>query len=182
MKQEKKGETNKKKKKKFDLKTLLLFILEFIILWMVFHYFVFIAYVPSASMVPTIPKGSVTLVTYLHGEKEVERGECVVFWSKEFGERLVKRVVGLPGEKVRIDEKGNVYINNEKLNEEYVENQYGIEQRVFIVPEGCYFFLGDNRGNSEDARFWENPYISSEELIGKVQILIWPFNAISYLG
>lgn len=180
MKQEKTAE--KKKKKKFDWKTLFLFIVEFVILWMVFHYFIFMAYVPSSSMVPAIPKGSVALVTYLHGEKEVERGECVVFWSEEFSERLVKRVVGLPGEKVRIDGKGNIYINNEPLKEDYVENQYAVEPRVFTVPEGCYLFLGDNRENSEDARFWENPYISNEDLIGKVQILFWPLNAISYLG
>lgn len=181
MKQEKVGDTAKKKKRKFDLKTLFLFIVEFVVLWMVFHYCIFIAVVPSSSMEPTIPKNSLGIVTYLHGDKTVQRGDCVVFWSDEFNERLVKRVIGLPGEEVVTNEDGKVYIDGDILVEDYVKNQYGVD-REFVIPDGCYLFFGDNRGNSEDARWWEDPYIPSEKLIGKVQIVFWPFTAISYLG
>jgi signal peptidase I len=176
-----KQENQKKPKKGVRLKTVLLFTAEIVILWMIFHYCIFLAAVPSTSMVPTIPKNSLSVITYLHGEKQVERGDCVVFWSDEFGKRLVKRVVGLPGEEVSIDEEGTVFIDGERLEEEYVENQYAFPQD-FVVPEGCYLFLGDNRLTSDDARFWADPYIPSEKLIGKVQLVLWPLTAVAYLG
>jgi len=175
LKQEKAEDTAPKKK--INYKTLILFVVEFVVLWMIFHYFIFIAIVPSSSMEPTIPKHSLGLVTYLHGEKEVQRGDCVVFWSDEFDERLVKRVVGLPGEEVVVDSNGKVYIDGVPLKEDYVKNQEAVE-REFNIPEGCYLFFGDNRANSSDARWWEDPYIPSEKLIGKVQFVLWA----SYLG
>ena len=176
-----KREDQKSPKKGITLKTVLLFIAEIAILWLIFYRLIFFAAVPSTSMEPTIPKNSLTVVTYLHGDKQVERGDCVVFWSEEFGKRLVKRVVGLPGEEVLIDEEGDVFINGQKLEEDYVKNQLAMPQD-FFVPEGCYLFLGDNRLTSDDARYWIDPYIPSEELIGKVQLVLWPLTGISYLG
>ena len=167
--------------KKFSLKTLLWFAAEFAVLWLMFHYWFFLAAVPTSSMEPNIPKSSLSIVTYPYGEKQVERGDCVVFWSDELGERLVKRVVGLPGEEIVIDEAGEVYVDGERLEEEYVQFQYGVD-RTFSVPEGCYLFFGDNRANSNDARWWEEPYISGEKLVGKVQIVLWPLSAFAFVG
>lgn len=170
-----------KPKEKITWKTLVIFGGEIVVLWLIFHYFIFLMFVPSSSMEPTIPKESLSIASFLHGEKEVDRGDCVIFWSDELDERLVKRVIGLPGESVTIDEEGIVYIDGQPLQEPYVEYQYAVE-REFTVPEGCYLFFGDNRGNSEDARWWEDSYIPSEKLIGKVQIVLWPFASIAYLG
>lgn len=171
-----------KPKEKFTWKTFALFGVELLVLWLLFHYCIFLAVVPSTSMEPTIPQNSLSVVSYLHGEKEVERGDCVVFWSDEFNERLVKRVVGLPGEEISVDGDGVVYVEGSPLTEAYVSNQEKGVEREFSVPEGCYLFLGDNRLNSDDARWWEDPYISSEDLLGKVQVVLWPLNSIKFLG
>lgn len=174
------SQTEKKQpEKKNFLRSVLGLVLEVAVLWIVFHYIIFFAYVPTTSMVPTIPKKSVMLVTYLHGDKKVERGDAVVFWSEEYQERMVKRVVGLPGETVVIEE-GTVLIDGVPLDEPYVKYQDELSAE-FHIPEDCYLFLGDNRNNSEDARWWDNPYISSEDLIGKAQILLWPLTEISLI-
>ena len=158
-------------------RTVLSFVIELAVLWIVFHYIIFFAYVPTTSMVPTVPQKSVMLVSYLHGEKEVERGDVVVFWSEEYQERMVKRVVGLPGEKIVLHQ-GELFINDEPYAEDYVINK-DVRSATFEVPEGSYLFLGDNRDNSEDARWWNDPYIEAEELVGKVRCVVWPLNEIS---
>ena len=174
------SQTNKKPEKKTPLwRTILSFVIELAVLWIVFHYIVFFAYVPTTSMVPTIPKESVMLVSYLHGDKEVERGDVVVFWSEEYQEQMVKRVVGLPGEKIVLHQ-GELFIDDEPYEEPYVVNP-DERSASFEVPEGAYLFLGDNRDNSEDARWWEDPYIEAEELVGKVRMVLWPLNKISFV-
>ena len=160
-------------------RTVLSFVIELAVLWIVFHYIIFFAYVPTTSMVPTVPQKSVMLVSYLHGEKEVERGDVVVFWSEEYQERMVKRVVGLPGEKIVLHQ-GELFINDEPYAEDYVINK-DVRSATFEVPEGAYLFLGDNRDNSEDARWWNDPYIEAEELVGKVRCVVWPLNEISLI-
>ena len=119
------------------------------------------------------------LVSYLHGDKEVERGDVVVFWSEEYQEQMVKRVVGLPGEKIVLHQ-GELFIDDEPYEEPYVVNP-DERSASFEVPEGAYLFLGDNRDNSEDARWWEDPYIEAEELVGKVRMVLWPLNKISFV-
>jgi len=174
------SQTNKKPEKKTPLwRTILSFVIELAVLWIVFHYIIFFAYVPTTSMVPTIPKESVMLVSYLHGDKEVERGDVVVFWSEEYQEQMVKRVVGLPGEKIVLHQ-GDLFIDDEPYEEPYVVNP-DERSASFEVPEGAYLFLGDNRDNSEDARWWEDPYIEAEELVGKVRMVLWPLNKISFV-
>ena len=174
------SQTNKKPEKKTPLwRTILSFVIELAVLWIVFHYIIFFAYVPTTSMVPTIPKESVMLVSYLHGDKEVERGDVVVFWSEEYQEQMVKRVVGLPGEKIVLHQ-GELFIDDEPYEEPYVVNP-DERSASFEVPEGAYLFLGDNRDNSEDARWWEDPYIEAEELVGKVRMVLWPLNKISFV-
>lgn len=91
------------------------------------------------------------------------------------------------------DENGNypgasVYVNGEKLSEDYLKEpmvylylgdnaeKYGTEDGVyrFEVPEGCYFMMGDNRNNSMDARFWNDPFISADKIIAKVMLRYFP--------
>lgn len=103
---------------------------------------------------------------------EIKRGDICVF--KKTGENflLVKRVVGLPGEKVEMKD-GTVYINDKKLKESYVSSECDTNQ-VFYVPDNSYLFLGDNRANSSDARYWENPYINKKYIKGIVQCKVYP--------
>lgn len=89
---------------------------------------------------------------------------------------LIKRIVGMPGENIKI-ENGNVYVNGEKLPEKYLNDDVKTDSTNldnFIVPEGYYFVLGDNRSASSDSRFFG--CIPKEKLEGKITFYIWPFN------
>jgi len=111
----------------------------------------------------------------------------------------VKRVIGIPGDHIEIRDDGGfirakelvsdlgisdpdrqmvtaaIYVNGEKLEEPYLhEPMLYTGDLDFDVPEGSYFMLGDNRNNSLDARFWEDPYISSEKMIAKVLFRYFP--------
>ena len=71
-----------------------------------------------------------------------------------------------------------VYVNGEKLDEPYLrEPMLYTGDMEFEVPEGCYFFMGDNRNNSLDARYWSNPYIAEDKLIAKVYFRYFPTQA-----
>lgn len=139
-------------------------------IWVVLY-----AYVPTGSMKPLIPIDACLLAdrnAYRMGD--VERGDIVVFFSEKTGleDHLVKRVIGLPGETVKIAD-GRVYINGEPLDEPYANGKtVPLDDRSeFIVPEGHYFMMGDNRGNSMDSRGWADSYISKEEIKGKVFVI-----------
>lgn len=141
--------------------------------------FVFILVtVPTGSMEDTIMPGDRLYVNELFDIKDAKRGDILVFKSEELDQkRLVKRLIGLPGEKVEVKKDGSVFINGEKLDEPYaVEAEY--EDRVFDIPEDSYLFFGDNRPISYDARYWENPYINESKIIGKVLFRFFPLNRI----
>ena len=106
-------------------------------------------------------------------KEKIQRGDILVFYSNELQERLIKRVVGLPGETVELRSDGQVYIDGAKLEEDYVKNQSG-PARAFKLPEDHYLFLGDNRADSKDARFWDEKYINREDIEGKALIRIFP--------
>ncbi|HHY99758.1 MAG TPA: signal peptidase I [Tissierellia bacterium] len=134
--------------------------------------------VPTGSMENTILPGDRLFVNELFDIEDVKRGDILVFKSDELDDkRLVKRLIGLPGETVEIERDGSVYINGEKIDEPYAISSRG-EEKVFVIPEGSYFFLGDNRPISYDARYWQDPYISEDKVIGKVEFRFFPLNRI----
>ena len=143
------------------------------------RFLIFRVYIPSSSMAPTLNVNDRLLVTKVYKPENLKRGDIVVFNSKELDEIVIKRLIGLPGDEIRFDGT-SVYVNGKKVDEPYVKNPmefYG----TFKVPEGKYFFLGDNRANSNDARFWKNPYINGDQILGKAQVKIYPFNEIGFL-
>lgn len=145
-----------------------------VIVFLLRQFVFFNVYVPTGSMIPTINLNDKILVTRIHNYNNLKRGDIIVFYSDELGETLVKRLIGLPGDKIEI-KNGKVSVNGEELSEDYVKNkdQYN---GTFEVPQGKYFFLGDNRPVSNDARYWQNHYIDSSKIEGKAQFTFYPFS------
>lgn len=144
-------------------------------------YIIINATVPTGSMENTILPGDNILgfrIAYLLDEPE--RGDVIFFYfPDDETQKYVKRIVGLPGEKVYINE-GKIYIDDSEipLEESYLKEEWiaGTGPYEFQVPEGCYFVLGDNRNASADARYWMNPYVSEEKIIGKAIFTYYPFD------
>ncbi len=162
-------------KQKDVLKTVLQLLAEALALFVLFRFVICIAYVPSGSMEPTIQKSSVLFVNRLKSPQKVQRGDILLFQSEEYGITMVKRVIGLPGEHVEVTDNGTVFVDGTALTEPYVQNTSPISGE-FEVPEDCFLFLGDNRANSEDARFWVEPYIPFDKLVGEALVTLWPFD------
>ncbi len=143
-----------------------------------------IATVPSSSMRPTIMEGDRLLVTRVYNPEKLKTGDIVVFDFKEENEKFVKRLIGTPEDTVEIFEDGSVKVNDKLLDDSYVyERKYVTDvYQKYEVPEDSYFFLGDNRNISKDSRKWEtSPYIKGEDIEGKAQFIVYPFNRIDKL-
>ena len=146
------------------------------VVFVLFRVLLQLAYVPSGSMETTIPTKSLLVgwrLPYVVSDPLPERGDIVTFWSEEMDRVLVKRVIGLPGETVSIKD-GFVYINGEKLDEDYlpVSGSTQSEKTTFEVPAGHIFAMGDNRTGSLDSRYWNDPYIPLNQLQGRMLLAI----------
>lgn len=113
---------------KFDLRQfvkswLLPLAAEIAILLVIFNFVINITYVPTGSMIPTISEHSVLISLREYNTDELQRGEIYSFHSDELGKTLIKRLIGLPGETVRIEGNGNIYINDVRLDEPYVRTR-----------------------------------------------------------
>lgn len=143
------------------------------------EYLIINADVPTGSMENTIMPGDRLIGNRLAYLKEgPERGDIVVFRYPDNEEELfVKRVIGLPGETVVL-ENGKVYIDGEELEEPYLKEEWTVATGpyTFEVPEGCYLMLGDNRNNSKDSRYWDNTYVSLDKILGKALFVYWPIS------
>jgi len=118
-------------------KWLLIPVLSFMLVLVLFKYVIYIGYVPTNSMEPTIMAGDKIFGSRILGELEV--GDVVVF---EFGDTyMVKRIAAVPGD--MLPDNG-------------------------IVPENCYYVLGDNAQGSYDSRYWDNPFIHKKQIIAIV--------------
>ena len=102
------------------------------------------------------------------------RGEVIIFQFPEDETRdFVKRVIGLPGEKVEI-RRGQVFVNDEPLDEPYITRKSQDDMDPIRIAEGMYFVLGDNRVASHDSRAWGS--VPKENLIGRAWVSFWPIN------
>ena len=138
---------------------------------------------------PTIVNGESMENTKAYSKHDPEKGDIVIVKSAltdyESGKHklIVKRVIGVPGDKIAI-RNNNLYLNDQNYNEEYIKD--GITPAVdipedgnsVIVPDGCYYVLGDNRCNSTDSRSSEVGFISRSDIKGKVVVRLYPFSKI----
>lgn len=114
-----------------------------------------------------------------------ERFDIVVFpFRYEKNTFYIKRVIGLPGETIRIDEMGNILINGEVLEESYgkeVIQNPGRAYEDIVLADDEYFLMGDNRNNSTDSRDPSVGNVRRDEIIGRAWLRIWPFNKFGFI-
>jgi signal peptidase I len=125
--------------------------------------------------------------TYELGLGQIERGDTVVFlYPGDRSKSYIKRVIGLPGDRVRI-EAGQVFVNGKPLMEDYVPREFrdtlswpsdapGADREV---PEGNYFVLGDHRSQSSDSRAWG--FVPRSDIYGKAVFVYWPLDKMGRL-
>lgn len=131
------------------------------------QWFVTSARVESSSMEPTLQPGQRLVVRRLRGVERVARSDLVLVRSDEIGRVVVKRAIGLPGERVDVSRKGDVRVNGQLLPEPYARKAAGTPGS-YVVPDNALFLLGDNRAMSSDGRAWRRPYLPDEAVVGRV--------------
>ena len=151
-----------------------------LVAYLVVHYVGQRTEVIGESMELTLMDGDNLLVDKLsYRFHDPERFDIVVFpYRYDKHTYYIKRVIGLPGETVQIDEDGNIFINGEKLEEYYGREVIKNPERAIepiLLSDDEYFVLGDNRNNSRDSRWEDVGNIKKSELTGKVFIRIYPF-------
>ncbi|RII36689.1 signal peptidase I [Clostridium chromiireducens] len=141
--------------------------------FLVYRFVGYGVWITSGSMIPTLEVKDRLIVTRVYSPESLKEGDIVLFKNDEFkGDILIKRLIGLPGDKIEIKE-GVVFRNGERLQEDYVINN-NISNGVFEVPKNKYFFLGDNRAHSDDSRYWNNPYVDESYIVGKARMKYYP--------
>lgn len=163
------------------------------LLAMVIRAFVVQAFkIPTGSMRMTLIEGDLILVNkFIYGAKIPftnyhlpalrlpQRGDVVVFiYPEDRKKDFIKRLVGLPGETVEI-KGGSIYINDKAavepiFNQIYYYNrgEFAAEGQKIVVPNDCYFVLGDNSTSSKDSRYWG--FVPKQDLLGKALVVYWP--------
>ncbi|NCJ05299.1 signal peptidase I [Synechococcales cyanobacterium C] len=158
-------------------------------------------FIPSGSMEPTLQIDDRLIVDKVsYRFRDPVRGDIVVFnptpvlQDQGFQDAFIKRVIGLPGDQVSL-ENGEVYVNEQPLQESYVANgddtsvqACGEEQTnirpylkdAVIIPEDQYLVLGDNRHNSYDGRCWG--LVSRDKLVGRAVFRFWPFSRVGVIS
>ncbi|HAH04303.1 TPA: signal peptidase I [Candidatus Komeilibacteria bacterium] len=137
--------------------------------------------VEGASMEPTFESNEYLIVDELsYRFTEPTRGDVVVFrYQKDPRQFFIKRVVGLPGDKIEIND-GTVYVNGNRLAEGYLDKMRLADSSLpeVTLTEDQYFLMGDNRANSLDSRIF-GP-VDRSYIVGKVWFRTWPFDRFSF--
>ena len=137
--------------------------------------------VSGSSMEPTLQDGDSLLVDKLsYRFKDPKRFDIVIFpYQYGTGQYFIKRVIGLPGEKVRVDYDGNIYIDGVILDENYgaeVIRDPGRAETEITLGPGEFFVMGDNRNHSMDSRDLSVGNIKKADILGKAFVRIYPFS------
>jgi signal peptidase I len=135
------------------------------------------ANIPSGSMENTIHPGDRVIGSRLaYLSQDPQRTDIIIFrFPDDESQVFIKRIIGLPGEEIQIV-AGAVYIDGAQapLEEEYLKEIPQGSFGPYVVPEDSYFVMGDNRNNSHDSRFWENHFVSRDEILAKAWFQYYP--------
>ncbi len=131
--------------------------------------------VPTPSMEPSLNVGDKVLINKLSYKfSSVGRGDIVAFHSPIEEKDLVKRVIAVEGDEITLTSEGEIYINGEKIIEEYLAGSQDISyiNQTLEIGHNEVFVMGDNRKNSLDSRFFGT--VPEEDIFGKFVIIYWP--------
>lgn len=142
--------------------------------------------VSGSSMETTLSDGDNLIVDKIsYRFNEPERFDIIVFpFEYKKNTYYIKRIIGMPGETVRIDDNGTIYINDEVLQESYGREVIlypGLAAEDITLADDEYFVLGDNRNNSSDSRDPSVGNIHRSRIIGRAWVRIWPFSKFGVL-
>lgn len=174
--------------RKTDIRAVLEMILYFALVagitFLIIHFVGQRTVVNGVSMQPTLSDGDNLIVDKLsYRFRNPDRFDIIVFPQGD-GRYFIKRIIGLPGENVRIDEDGSIYIDGEKLSESYgkeVIQNPGLAKDGIELGADEYFVLGDNRNDSMDSRMAEVGRIAGDRIMGRAWLRIYPFDEIGFL-
>ncbi len=161
-----------------SIKNILSYVLVVVVALLIKYYIFSPIRVNGSSMYPTLEDGDIMILNeisyHLNG---VKRFDIVVV--KKDNERIIKRIIGLPGETVSYKDN-KLFINGEEVHEDFlhdITHNFDLSEiDVNVIPEDYYFVVGDNRGNSKDSRVIG--LVSKNEIKGKTSLVIFPFNKI----
>lgn len=162
------GKKNEENSRIKELFSWIIVIVAAILLGLFINNFVLLkAEIPSSSMENTLKIDDQLIgLRSAYWFHKPERGDIVMFdYPDDEKQLFIKRIIGLPGETVEIVE-GKVYINGSStpLDEPYVKETPVGSFGPYVVPEGKYFMLGDNRNNSKDSRYWKNQFVEEDKI------------------
>ena len=166
---------------KSELREIIESIVIAVILALVIRAFVVEAfYIPSGSMEPTLQVGDRILVNkFIYRFRDIQHQDLVVFkYPLDPDRDFIKRVIGIGGDNIQIED-GMVLVNEEPLDENYLENRAYNDYGPVAVPEDHFFVLGDNRNNSEDSRYWG--FVPRKNMVGEAFVIYWPLDRIQLL-
>lgn len=142
-------------------------------------------YIPSESMLPTLEIDDRLIIEKIsYRFREPKRGDVVVFSptdalkEQNYKEAFIKRVIGIPGDIVEVKD-GDVYVNNQLLDEKYIEEAPNYRYGPIEVPAEQYLVLGDNRNNSYDSHHWG--FVPIKNVIGRAAVRFWPLDRLGNL-
>lgn len=142
--------------------------------------FILNAIIPTHSMDATLPAGSVVVCSRMsYWNNAPDRGDIVVFTRVDNDMVYIKRIIGLPGDTIEII-KGTTYINGAIYEEPYLkEKPNEVDYGPYVVPDGEYFCMGDNRNDSFDSRYWDEHFVKEDDIQAKA---IWMFYSSDQVG
>lgn len=132
--------------------------------------------VTGSAMQPTLNNSDVSIAVKT---TNLSSGDVCCFYNNN--NLFVRRVIGVPGDEINIDDDGSVYVNGEPLSETYISEKALGDCNIslpFVVPENSYFVMGDNRPAAKDSRISEIGCVSVDRIVGKLLFTVWPVYSV----